>query len=170
MEKTTNYKLPRWEKDDFVKMDDFNDAFGTLDGALKAQSDAIAGKAGGEDLAAVRQSVTAMAQTIAKGKICRIKYGTYTGDGKNGSANPNQVSTDFYPVLFAIWDGGNSPQFVVRGNGLLYQSLGQNNQLTWQNNGLKWYCDSASYGYSPATIQYNASGMAYYYVVLGYEQ
>ena len=36
MEKTTNYKLPRWEKDDFVKMDDFNAAFQTIDETLKA--------------------------------------------------------------------------------------------------------------------------------------
>ena len=35
MEKTTNYKLPRWEKDDFVKMDDFNAAFQTIDETLK---------------------------------------------------------------------------------------------------------------------------------------
>ena len=40
-------------------MEDFNAAFGTLDGALKTQSDAIAGKAGGEDLTAVRQEVAA---------------------------------------------------------------------------------------------------------------
>ena len=36
MEKTTNYQLPKWEKSDFIKMDDFNDAFGKLDAALKA--------------------------------------------------------------------------------------------------------------------------------------
>ena len=45
MEKTTNYQLPKWEKSDFIKMDDFNDAFGKLDAALKANADAAAGAA-----------------------------------------------------------------------------------------------------------------------------
>ena len=31
MKRTANYALPDWEKSDFIKMDDFNDAFGTLD-------------------------------------------------------------------------------------------------------------------------------------------
>ena len=57
MEKTANYQLPQWVKEDAIKMEDFNAAFGTLDGALKTQSDAIAGQAGGEDLAAVRQEI-----------------------------------------------------------------------------------------------------------------
>ena len=57
MNKTANFDLPQWEKSDFIQMDDFNAAFGTLDGALKTQADALAGKAGGEDLAAVRQEI-----------------------------------------------------------------------------------------------------------------
>ena len=28
MKKTDNYSLPQWEKQDFIKMEDFNDAFG----------------------------------------------------------------------------------------------------------------------------------------------
>ena len=55
MNKTANFDLPQWEKSDFIQMDDFNAAFGTLDGALKTQADTLAGKAGGEDLTAVRQ-------------------------------------------------------------------------------------------------------------------
>lgn len=35
MNKTANFDLPQWEKSDFIQMDDFNAAFGTLDGALK---------------------------------------------------------------------------------------------------------------------------------------
>ena len=45
MEKTANYQLPQWVKEDAIKMEDFNAAFGTLDGALKANADAAAGAA-----------------------------------------------------------------------------------------------------------------------------
>ena len=163
MEKTTNYQLPKWEKSDFIKMDDFNEAFGKLDAALKANADAAATKAEAE-------TVTAIAQTIANGKLCRIKYGSYTGNGKNGSANPTAVNCDFYPVLFGIWDGGNSIQFVMRGNNSLYNSIGQSSTLSWKDNGLNWYCDRAEYGYQPSNIQYNAANSKYYYIVFGYDQ
>ena len=42
MKKTDNYSLPQWEKQDFIKMEDFNDAFGKTDAALKANADATA--------------------------------------------------------------------------------------------------------------------------------
>lgn len=75
MEKTTNYQLPKWEKSDLIKMDDFNDAFGKLDAALKANADAAAG-------AASAAAVTALAQDVgAGGKNCRIAFGSYTGTG-----------------------------------------------------------------------------------------
>ncbi len=170
MDKTTNYKLPQWVKEDAIKMEDFNSAFSTLDAELKAAADAAAGAASAESVTAVQQSVNALAQTITKSKMCRVKYDSYTGSGKNGSANPNTVSCDFYPVLFGIWDGGNTVQLVVRGNGTLYNSLGQNSTLNWKTDGLSWYCNSASYGYAPSTIQYNTSGTKYYYIVLGYDQ
>lgn len=62
MEKTTNYKLPRWEKDDFVKMDDFNAAFQTIDETLKAGADAVA-----DEAAARETAVTALAQDVGAG-------------------------------------------------------------------------------------------------------
>ena len=58
MGKTANYGLPKWEKSDFIKMDDFNAAFGKIDETLKANADAVAAKAEAE-------TVTAIAQTIA---------------------------------------------------------------------------------------------------------
>lgn len=171
MEKTANYQLPQWVKEDAIKMEDFNAAFGTLDGALKTQSDAIAGKAGGEALTAVRQSVAALEQTVAKSKLCRVKYGSYTGNGKNGSANPTAVNCDFYPVLFGIWYSGNNIQFAMRGgSGLYHNVLGQNNVTNWQDNGLSWYCDRAEYGYQPNAIQYNEANMTYRYILFGYDQ
>ena len=62
MEKTANYGLPKWEKSDFIKMDDFNAAFGKIDETLKANADAVAAKAEAE-------TVTAIAQTIAAARF-----------------------------------------------------------------------------------------------------
>ena len=45
MKKTDNYSLPQWEKQDFIKMEDFNDAFGKTDAALKAHDTALGEKA-----------------------------------------------------------------------------------------------------------------------------
>ena len=84
MGKTANYGLPKWEKSDFIKMDDFNAAFGKIDETLKANADAVAAKAEAE-------TVTAIAQTIASSKICRAKFGTYTGTGLSGQNHPNSV-------------------------------------------------------------------------------
>ena len=69
METTTNYKLPQWVEEDPIKMQDFNAAFASIDAALKAETDA---RSEADGTAAER--ITALAQTIANGKICRIKY------------------------------------------------------------------------------------------------
>ena len=40
MDKTTNFDLPQWVKEDPIKMQDFNAAFASIDAALKAEGDA----------------------------------------------------------------------------------------------------------------------------------
>ena len=40
MNKTTNFDLPQWVKEDPIKMQDFNAAFASIDAALKAEGDA----------------------------------------------------------------------------------------------------------------------------------
>ena len=171
MDKTTNYKLPQWVAEDPIKMEAFNNAFSTLDEELKKAADAAAGAASAESMAAVQQSVAALEQTVAKSKLCRIKYGSYTGNGKNGSANPTAVNCGFYPVLFGIWYSGNNIQFAMRGgSGLYHNVLGQNNVTNWQDNGLSWYCDKAEYGYQPNAVQYNEANMTYRYILFGYDQ
>mgnify|MGYP000562301891 CR=1 FL=1 len=73
MEKTTNYKLPRWEKDDFVKMDDFNAAFQTIDETLKAGADAVADEAAASRSAAIGATARSAAPTSARSPwiLCR---------------------------------------------------------------------------------------------------
>lgn len=168
METTTNYKLPQWVKADQIKMDDFNGAFGKIDTALKANADAAAGAASAERVTALEQDVG------AGGKNCRIAWGSYTGTGKYGSANPNTLTFDFKPLV--VWVGGaNSgggtafPATFLRPVALSRSdSATPDHQLnvTWGENQVSWYASSYTTIY--AANQCNAENTTYYYVAIGY--
>ena len=161
MEKTTNYQLPKWEKNDFIKMDDFNDAFGKLDAALKAEADARAEKADGAAIAALQKSIGTVGET------CRLVYGSYVGDGRVGENNPVSLTFGFCPVLVlvtAAW-ASRTPTIFVRG-GTSAQSLeGYSMIVSWTDNSLRW-CFNGSSGQD----MNNGSDATYYYVALGYEK
>ena len=171
MKKTDNYSLPQWEKQDFIKMEDFNDAFGKTDAALKANADAAGGKADG---AATSAALTNLAKNLgAAGHNARIAWGSYTGTGATDAANPNTLQFEFYPVLVLIADtkatsAPRNPTVFLRdrikvcadpagGNGLLV--------ATWSDNALSWYCRSDN-----AYYQLNGSGELYRYAVIGYDK
>ena len=166
MEKTPNYGLPKWVGTDPIKMDDFNAAFGKIDEKLKANADAVATKA-------EASTVTAIAQTIASSKICRVKFGTYTGTGLSGQNHPNSVECGFCPVALVLFraDGGQKTT-VIRGVTACSSGIGSmNNYYTWGNTGVSWVSqtlDSDSGGYM-ASSQFNTSGKEYCYLVLGYD-
>ena len=73
MGKTANYGLPKWEKSDFIKMDDFNAAFGKIDETLKANADAIRllNEAMPTDKVLALRSLEALAK-VANGKATKI--------------------------------------------------------------------------------------------------
>ena len=173
MKKTDNYSLPQWEKQDFIKMEDFNDAFGKTDAALKANADATATGLNAE-IAARGEAIAALSKNLgAAGHNCRIVFGSYTGTGATGAANPNTLQFDFYPVLVLIGDtkatsAPRNPTVFLRdrikvcadpvgGNGLL--------AVTWSDNALSWYCRSDN-----AYYQLNGSGELYRYAVIGYDK
>ena len=60
--------------------------------------------------------MTAIAQTIASSKICRAKFGTYTGAGLSGQNHPNSVECGFCPAVLVLFraDGGQKTT-VIRG-------------------------------------------------------
>ena len=170
MEKTTNYQLPKWEKSDFIKMDDFNDAFGKLDAALKENADTAAGAASAE-------RVTALEQTVTKSKLCRIKYGSYIGNGKGGKAAPNTLSCDFYPVLLIITtiDQYNNITRVFALRGISHFEGGvdgvRKNLITWNDRSVSWQSATETDAYYNACdVQLNTSGIVYQYLILGYDQ
>ena len=159
MKRTANYALPDWEKSDFIKMDDFNDAFGKLDAALKAEADATAEKADGAAVAALQNSIGTV------GKNCRLVYGSYVGDGRVGENQPVSLAFDFYPAVILVTraSGGRSTCFI-HGCSQADSTNGGNMIVTWTNGSVTW-CYNGSSGYD----MNNGSGETYYYVALGYE-
>lgn len=171
IETTKNYALPKWKKSDFIQMDDFNDAFAKLDTALKAEADA---RAAADSTAS--KALSALEQTVTKSKLCRIKYGSYTGNGKSGKANPNTLSCDFYPVLLIISkiDEYSNITRAVAIRGVSKFSSGAGNRLninTWSERGVSWYSETETDTYYNAyDVQLNTSGIVYQYLILGYDQ
>lgn len=171
IETTKNYALPKWKKSDFIQMDDFNDAFAKLDTALKAEADA---RAAADSTAS--KALSALEQTVTKSMLCRIKYGSYTGNGKTGKANPNTLSCDFYPVLLIVSkiDEYSNITRAVAIRGISKFGSGVSNRLninTWSERGVSWYSETETDTYYNACdVQLNTSGIVYQYLILGYDQ
>ena len=98
---------------------------------------------------------------------CKIVYGTYTGSGKHGKDNPNQLTFDGNP-LFVIIEGstGSSPTFgiqAMRGWDIAYTNATDFSSicyLTWGEHSLSWYNSQSN------SDQFNESGSVYPYIAL----
>lgn len=161
MEHTPNYQLPRWALSDPIQMNDFNAAFAAIDTALKANADSDA---------------ALTAALSAGGKLCRIKHGSYTGNGEGGKTAPNTLSCDFYPVLLIISTMDSSHiitrVFAMRGVGQFESGIGnRHDTITWKDRGVSWHpsMESDSY-YNACDVQLNTSGVTYQYLLLGFDQ
>ena len=164
MEKTTNYQLPKWEKNDFIKMDDFNDMTAKLDAALKENADAAAGAASAAVVTALEQDVG------AGGKNCRIAFGSYTGTGKYGSANPTSLSFDFKPELVLVGcqqESAGNWSWMFRPVTKALACCGASIQLAWTETGVSWVTQASA---NQHTHQNNTEGYVYHYVALGYTE
>ena len=155
MNKTANFDLPQWEKSDFIQMDDFNAAFGTLDGALKTQSDAIAGKAGGEDLTAVRQEVAA-----AHEANCLVKLaGPIVTTTENGTLNFDLSQVDMTKIaalFFTFCAGSSSGDMKISVNGTELGTVCSNSWSTCA--GLIWVVPLADNTAFYTALTSNGSG------------
>lgn len=160
MNKTANFDLPQWEKSDFIQMDDFNAAFGTLDGALKAQSDAIAGKAGGEDLAAVRQEIV---ETRAANCLVKLA-GPIVTAADNAEMNFDLSQVDMSKVaalFFTFCAGSSSGNMEISVNGT---SLGTVCSNSWSTTaGILWLVPmSGDVSFVSTLVLNNSNGTAGY--------
>lgn len=136
MQHTTNYNLPQWEASDTIKRSDVNGAMSTLDAAVKAVADTVAGGA-------------------------TVVYGSYVGNGKSGSLYPNTLTFAKKPLLVFI---ANDFQAVFL-QGARYATAyydansGKTNFLSWYDTTLRWYANNA-------ISQLNTNGDTYYYVAI----
>ena len=147
MKKTDNYSLPQWEKQDFIRMEDFNDLTQKTDAALQAALTAAVG---------------------TTGYNCRMIAGSYTGTGRSGSGNPTVIVTGFRPLVLVLTS--KSGTFVrIRHTDATFADhdfSGGNvsNQMTWGADRISWYNTVSS---SANERQANESGVTYHYLVLG---
>ena len=179
MKKTDNYSLPQWEKQDFIKMEDFNDAFGKTDAALKANADATATglraetAARGEADAALQAALTAAVGTT--GYNCRMIAGSYTGTGTSGSDAPVELVSGFKPMLLMLVHGDLSFFRIRRGEGKYkeqeFTSSGGSSRfyITWEDTKVSWY-STATPSAAGAEGQANTTGETYYYLLLGFSE
>ena len=150
-QKTANYQLSQWIQSDRIQMDDFNSDNAKIDTALKALAD----------------KDTAMEAAIAKCGNCKIVYGTYTGTGKYGSANPNKLTFSGKPVLVIVQAQSNSTNFdfhlrMLRGCTWAVgdrDNYNYTNEVTWGENFVSWSNDKAA-------TQFNAQNTVYSYIAL----
>lgn len=155
MNQTEHYALPQWVADDPIQRTDFNDAFARLDAAIHTNADDIAPLKSG-------------------GLVCRVKYGSYTGDGTSGAEHPNVLSCDFTPVLLIVHmsgsDGTGAASIAIRGAvGFYNTSATRTNQIDWNEASVSWHYDfSEDTLHTPAYSQFNSSGVTYRYLLLGY--
>ena len=131
MENTSNYGLKRWDGGDRILHTEFNDNWDKIDTAIKGNADGVA----------------ALQTALASCGNCKIVYGTYTGNGKSGSANPNKLTFDGKPVLVIVQAQSNTTDFdfhlrLVRGCGWAVCDRGNysyTNSVAWGENYVSWY-------------------------------
>ena len=151
MNKTANFQLTQWEKTDRILMEEFNSDNEKIDTALKSSADGVA----------------ALQTALASCGNCKIVYGTYTGNGKSGSANPNKLTFDGKPVLVIVQAQSNTTNYdfhlrLVRGCGWAVGDRGNysyTNSVAWGENFVSWTNDDAE-------TQFNLHGSVYSYIAL----
>ena len=130
MNYTTNYQLPQWVKEDRILMDDFNDMAAKVDEALGEVSGDVA----------------------VKGN-CQIAFGSYIGDGKQGSSNPKTLSFSAKPLLVAVLPerrttSSNIRMVMVRDALWTYSYPSISNSISnvsWGEQSVSWWSDDVVY-------------------------
>ena len=134
MGKTANYGLPKWEKSDFIKMDDFNDAFGKIESALSGHDDTLNTKADTSAVTAVQQDLAA-----AREANCLVKLaGPLVTTTENGTLNfdLSQVDMTKIAALFLTFCVAGSSTTALSVNGTSVADICTNNRST--SAGLIW--------------------------------
>ena len=155
--KSEHLQLHLWEPGDSVLRTEFNENWETLDAsAAQAQADLTSGLG----------AITAVLN--AGGKLARIAWGSYTGNGTSGPESPVSLAFSFPPQLLAVRRSGSSAdrsgllllRGVTQGGGLGHIDFYVN--VTWSGNQVSWYTSKDN----PST-QMNSEGVEYFYFAIG---
>lgn len=146
-QKTANYQLSQWVKSDRIQMDDFNSDNAKIDTALKALAD----------------KDTAMEAALAKCGNCKIVYGTYTGNDKCGSDNPNKLTFIGKPILVIVQAQSNTSMYdqhlrLMRGCSWAvgdHSNSSYKNTVGWGDTYVSWYGSKAATQFNTQSIVYN---------------
>ena len=131
-QQTPNYRLSRWKGTDRILMEEFNDNWDKIDTALGSH-----------------------AGILAHSGNCKVVFGTYTGDGTYGAANPRSLTFDGTPVLVVIQpkvfaSGGSDRLVLVRGTDWGYAKdedhVNYRCNVVWGPKNVKWYAETRAYG------------------------
>ena len=140
MDYTTNYQLPVWAEDDRILMDDFNEAFDTIEDAL-SQHDST--------LDTLETDVAAATTGLAEKGNCQLYLATYIGTGTTSytMALPGQAA-------FLMVIGGNMCLWGIRGgsHGAVINTLAGNGSagVSFSSQSATW---SSSYNAQQACNQ-----------------
>ncbi len=109
MQRTSNYQLPQWEKEDRILMEDFNGAMANIDtGILGAKNDAATAQAAAD---AAKQTA--------------LTYKHFAVGQYNGTGLAHDITLGFKPSAVIVWPciyseypayGGTDPTIFVSGD------------------------------------------------------
>ena len=149
---TQHYALNRWDLEDQIIMDDFNDDNAKIDAALH------------DNAAALSALQTALG---TGGRTARIAYGSYMGDGAYGPEHPSSLAFDFTPVFVLIAENDNHDKSpMLRGCTETNSTYGGSITLAWTDRGVSWYTSTGVT--NPHLNQNNRNNEVYYWIAIGY--
>ena len=148
MENTSNYGLKRWDPEDRILVEEFNDNWDKIDTALKSNADAVA----------------ALQTALASCGNCRITISSYTGTGTLGEAHPTSLTFAEPPLLVFIL--GPESGFMARGRAMnAFQSSSNATPTT------TWSADQKTVSwYTPYDAKYQLNTKDAVYQVLCFYQ
>ena len=149
---TQHYALNRWDLEDQIVMDDFNEDNAKIDAALH------------DNAAALSALQTALG---SGGQNARVAFGSYVGDGTYGPNHPTSLQFDFTPVFVLIAENDNSDKSpMLRGATVTNSTYGDDITLSWTDHGVSWYTSTSVI--NPHLNQNNGKDDTFFYVAIGY--
>jgi len=128
---TPNYNLNQWEASDRVQRVDFNADNAKIDGAIKAQAEALEAES----------SARAAGDAALAGKLgnCKVVLRTYVGDGTYGSDHPTYLSFDGPPPTLVFLTSWTTRSIILHKDIAAGMGFDGAFYINWTDEGVSWY-------------------------------